>query len=140
MAVREIKGKNVRLILDGKKVYHATDCGISLTREMESLSSKDTNGAIQSPGAYSWSATLSALVAEIDPVTSTHHSFKDIWEKALDGSLCEFQYTTSETGDMLFSGQVYITQADFSAPTTGAATGSFSFTGNGDLTLSVVEA
>lgn len=139
MADRIYQGKNVRLILDGKKVFHATDCGISVSRELESIATKDTQGNLQTPGAYSWSATLSTLVAERDPVTTTHHSFKDVFQKTLDGTLCELQYTTGETGDMVFSGQVYITQADFSAPTTGAATGSFSFTGNGDLTLDVVE-
>lgn len=139
MADKIYQGKNVRLIIDDKKIFHATDCGISATRELESIATKDTDGNVQTPGAYSWTASLSTLVAQQDPATGTHFSFKDVYQKFLDGTPCQFQYTTGATGDMVFTGEVYITQADFSAPTTGAATGSFSFTGNGNLVLDVIE-
>ena len=140
MADKIYKGKNIRLILDGKKVFHATDCGISISVNLESIATKDTNGEVNTPGSYTWSASLSALVADKDPVSLTHHSFTDVVQRTLDRVECDFQYTTDETGDFVFTGKVYITQADITASTEGAATGSFAFTGNGDLVLGTVEA
>jgi predicted secreted protein len=133
------QGKNIRLTLAGKKVFHATDCGISATLNLEALASKDTDGDLQSPGSLSWSMSLSALVAEKDPVSLTHHSFKDVVRTFLNKVPVDIQYTTAETGDWVFSGSAYITQFDISAQTAGAATGSFSFTGNGDLTLDDID-
>lgn len=138
MADKIYKGKNVRLILDGKKVFHATECGISISVNLESIATKDTNGKISIPSDYEWSATLSALVADKDPVSLTHHSFTDVVKNCIDMKECDFQYTTDETGDFLFTGKVYINQADISANTDSSASGTFSFTGNGNLVLSEV--
>lgn len=132
------KGKNIRLILDEKKVFHATECGISISVNLESIATKDTDGNVSTPGAYEWSASLSALVADPDNTNTTHHGFNEVVQKMLAREECLFQYTTEETGDFIYSGSVYITSADISASTEGAATGNFAFTGNGNLTLATV--
>lgn len=140
MADKIYKGKNVRLILDGKKIFHATECGISISVTLESIATKDTDGKVVVPSNYEWSASLSALVAEQDPVTLTHHSFNDVVAKTLAMTECDFQYTTKETGDFIYSGKVYINQADITASSENSASGTFAFTGNGNLTLGEVPA
>jgi hypothetical protein len=140
MADKIIKGKNVRLILDGKKIFHATECSIDMTFNLESIATKDTAGKISIPSDYEWTASLNALVAEKDPVSLTHHSFIDVVQKALAMEECTFQYTTDEEGEFLFTGKVFINQANITASTESSATGTFSFTGNGNLVLTEVPA
>ncbi len=145
MADKITKGKNVRLKIGAvgstvKKIFHATECNITASRTIEGVATKDSEGDVNVPGSYTWSASLNTLVAEKDPATDEYHSFKEVYQAFLGGTEQDFEYTTGEVGDMIFSGKVYITQADMNAPTAGAATGSFTFTGNGNLTLIAVPA
>lgn len=134
------KGKMIRARLNDKTLFHATECGISITTNLESIATKDTNGNVQTPGNYEWSATMSALVADKATSNTTQHSFTDLIALQLAGTEIDFDFTTDETGDFVFTGKVFISQADITASTEGAASGSFSFTGNGDLVQAVVAA
>lgn len=142
MADKIYKGKNIRIIISGKKIFHATEGSISITTNLESIATKDTDGNIQTPSNYEWTASANALVAQVDPAgthAASHSSFTDLVAAQLANSELDFQFTTEATGDFIFSGKVYITQCDITASTENAATGSFSFTGNGNLTLDTVE-
>jgi len=137
-----IKGKNLRIRIDDKLVYHATEAGLSISVNMESISTKDTQGEINTPSNYTWSLSISALVAEIasseTALLATHNPFNALTAKTLAMEEVDVEFTTDETGDTIWSGKAYFTQADFTAPNEGYATGSFSLQGNGNLTQAVV--
>lgn len=134
------KGKMIRIRIGDKTLWHATECGISITTNLEAIATKDTNGNVQTPGNYDWSASLSALVADKATLDSARYGFTDLVAMQLAKTELDFDFTTDVTGDFVFTGKVFISQSDITASTEGAASGSFSFTGNGDLTQSVVAA
>ena len=137
-AGKPYKGKMVRIRIGDKTLFHATECGISITTKLEAIATKDTNGDVNTPSGYSWTASMSALVADKAVGNTTQHGFTDLVQMQLDGDELDFDFTTDETGDFVFSGKVFINQADITASTENSASGSFGFTGNGDLTQSVV--
>ncbi|MCO6149058.1 phage tail tube protein [Flavobacterium sp. NRK1] len=139
MAAGQIyKGKMVRISLGGKTLFHATESSISITTTLESIATKDTNGKVQIPSNYEWSASLSALVADKGADNTTQYGFTELVALQLANTELDFEFTTDTTGDFVFSGKVFINQADITASTENSASGSFSFTGNGDLTQAVV--
>ncbi|MCO6149057.1 phage tail tube protein [Flavobacterium sp. NRK1] len=134
------KGKDVRIGLGGKTLWHATECSVSITNTLEAVSTKDTNGKIQVPSVYEWSASLSALVADKAADNTTQHSFTDLVAFQLANTELDLSFTTGVNGDFLYTGKVYINQSDITAATENSASGSFSFTGNGDLAFMAVDA
>lgn len=139
MAAGQIyKGKNVRFSFNGKTLYHATSCSMSISTSLESIATKDTNGTVSVPSNYEWSISTNALVAE-KPASSTAHSdFMDVVSLQLAGTEIDVEFTTGETGDFLFSGKVYVESSSINAEVGSSVNGDFSFKGNGDLTKSVV--
>lgn len=139
MAAGQIyKGKNVRISLEGKTLWHGTEASITISTNMEAIATKDTNGTVNSPSNYEWSASLSGLVADKAAENLTQHGFKDILAFQLANTELDFEFTTDDVGDFVLSGKVYINNAEMTAAVEGSMTGSFQFTGNGDLTLAVV--
>ncbi len=54
-----IKGKNLRLKVEGKTVFHATECTWSTSRELEDIATKDTNGKRRVLGDYDFTCSTS---------------------------------------------------------------------------------
>lgn len=81
----EIISGNARFTVDGKTVYHATECTISLTRETRERSTKDTNGRVLAKGAKSFSLSISALATyNIDGIET--NDFGDLFDLYNDDS------------------------------------------------------
>lgn len=138
MAAGQIyKGKNVRFSFEGKTLFHATTCSVSVSTTLESIATKDTNGTISIPGNYEWTLSTSALVAD-KPTSSTQTDFMDLLELQLAGTEIDVEFTTGTTGDFILSGKAYIESSSINAETGNSVSGDFSFKGNGDLTKSVV--
>lgn len=138
MAVgKHYKGKNVRFSFDGKTLFHATSCSVSVSTNIDSIATKDTNGSMNTPGNYEWSLTTSALVAD-KPAGTTQTDFMELLTLQLAGTEIEVEFTTGTEGDFILSGKVYIESTSISAETEGSVSGDFSFKGNGDLTKAVV--
>lgn len=139
MAAGQIyKGKNVRFSFNGKTLYHATSCSMSISTTLESIATKDTNGTVSVPSNYEWSITTNALVADKPASPVTHSDFMDIVSLQLAGTEIDVEFTTGETGDFLLSGKVYVESSSINAEVGSSVNGDFSFKGNGDLTKSVV--
>lgn len=133
------KGKNLRISVGDKLLYHATSCSLSITTEIESIATKDTNGNVKTPGAYDWSMSTSALVANKPTGSTTHVSFAELMTMQLNNTPVTLEFTTSEAGDFLLTGSAIIESTSISAETAGAATGDFSFSGNGDLEIITID-
>lgn len=126
------KGKKVRISLDGKTLYHATSCKVDISAKLEEITSKDTEGDVSVADGYSWSASTEVLVAD-KPLDSTQAEAMDLVDYVLTGEELDFEFTTSETGDFLLKGKVFVSQVSIDASTGSAVKGSFSFVGQGNL-------
>lgn len=138
MASTIYKGKNLRFSFNGKTLYHATSCKLSLSTKLEVIATKDTNGTVSTPSNYEWSLNTDALVA--NRIGSSQNDFMDLIDLQLAGAQIAVEFTTGVIGDFILTGNVYIESTDITAETGNSVTGSFSFKGNGDLTKSVVVA
>lgn len=135
------KGRKVRISVGGKVIYHATECTVSVDSKTEVIATKDTQGDVVVPDGYSWTASTNALVAEVPTaMATTHLKAMEVLNLQLNDTEVDFEFTTGEEDDFVLSGKAYITSASVTATVGTAVSGSFTFTGNGDLTLSVVTA
>lgn len=131
-------GKNLRVRIDGKTVFHATECSFTTSRNMESIASKDTNGEQVTPGNYTWGVSTNFLVANIPAGSTTQVGTKEILDNYQDGTEVEISFTTNIVGDVIITGNTYIEGLNMSAGTNGVATGDCSFKGNGDFETALV--
>lgn len=132
------KGKNVRWRFNEKTLFHATSCGISISTSLEEIATKDTNGSEVTPGNYTWSMTTNALVADKPVGSTTQFGFNELVALQLAGTKIDVEFTTDETGDFIYSGSVYIENANMTADVGSAMSGDFSFKGSGELVPGVV--
>ena len=137
MAGNTYAGKNLRIRVDGKTIFHATECSFTTSRNMESIASKDTNGEKVTPGNYTWGVSTNFLVANIPTGSATKIATKQILDLYQAGTQVQVQFTTQIAGDVIITGQSFIESMNMSAPTNGVATGDASFKGNGDFVTTV---
>lgn len=138
MAAKIYKGKNVRLSIGGKTVFHSTSCTLGLTTTLEEIATKDTNGTISTPGSYAWTLGLNSLVADKDVSNTEQTDFMSVLDLQLAGTEVDIEFTTDVEGDFLLSGKAYIESCNITAEVGNSVSGDFSFKGNGNLTKSVV--
>ena len=135
MAAGQIyNGTNVRLSYDNKVLFHTTSCKLQISTKLEEIATKDTAGSVVTPGNYAWTVSAESLVADKPAGSTTQVGAMDIVDLQLAKTPIDIQFTSSETGDWVYYGQVYVESADISAQVDQSMTGSFSFKGNGDLT------
>lgn len=139
-AGKTYKGKNLRVRIGGKTVFHATECSFTTSRNMDSIASKDTNGEEVSPGNYTWGLSTNFLMADKPDASTTQLGIKDLLDAYQAGDVLDVEFTTDELGDVVISGEVYIESLDLTAPTNGVATGSTSLKGSGDFVTELVAA
>lgn len=136
-AGKKYSGKDLRIKVGGKVVFHATECSFQSQREIESLATKDTQGKESTLGGYDWSVSTKALVAD-KPVAGAQTDTKDVLTQYKDGTEVQIEFATETAGDLLISGMAFITAFNIGANIGATATFDASFTGNGDFTVSVV--
>ncbi|MFH6966480.1 hypothetical protein [Flavobacterium sp. FlaQc-28] len=137
MAGNTYAGKNLRIRVGGKTVFHATECSFTTSRNMESIASKDTNGEQVTPGNYTWGVSTNYLVSNIPAASSTQIGTKQILDTYQSGSEVEVSFSTEIVGDVIITGNCFIEGINMTAPTNGVATGDASFKGNGDFVTTV---
>jgi hypothetical protein len=133
MAGNTYAGKNLRIKVDGKTIFHATECSFTTSRNMESIASKDTNGEQVTPGNYTWGVSTNYLVANKPDASTTQIGMKEILDTYQAGTEVEVQFTTNIVGDVIVTGQTFIEGLNMTAGTNGVATGDASFKGTGDF-------
>jgi len=135
MAAGQIyKGKNVRISYGGKTLYHTTSCKLDVSTSLEEIATKDTDGTVQTPGNYSWTASAESLMADIPAMSTTQIAGDDLLDFQLAGTELDFEFSTYETGSYKYTGKVYVESSSIDATVGQSVTGSFSFKGNGNLT------
>lgn len=133
MASEIYKGKLLRFKFDGKLFLHATSCKLDFSMKLEEIATKDTNGTVSIPGNYSWSGSTEALLANLPSGDTTHVTFDTILAAQLAGTEIDVDFTTSVTGDIVYTGKAYIETASITAETDGAVKVSISIKGNGNM-------
>lgn len=106
---------NLRLHLNGKKIFDATQCSLSLARETNRASStKDTTTGAATKGEKSWSVGFEGLAVYAGD-GNDGHQFSDLFDLWNDDSdaLVHAEFVPSE-GDYQFyyEGDVIVTQLD----------------------------
>ena len=134
-------GSDLRFTLDGKTVYHATSCAISMSRALKERATKDTTGTEQAKGIKSWSGSGEGLaVLSLPAGVTTSQAFKDLFTLYNDDSdaLVDVEFTIGGTGNDLYKGKAILTQLDITAPNEEDATASFSITGSGVIEVETI--
>lgn len=133
------KGKNLRLKFEGKTLYHATSCGLSISTDSDEIATKDTSGKVFIPGSYSGSLTTDCLVADkLTAEAGTVSDAFDLMVLQLNNTEVSWEFTNGVVGDRIMSGTAFFTQADITAEEAGISSGSFSLSTTGDIVLGVV--
>lgn len=134
------QGKNVRISVEGKTIYHATSCKLDISMSLEEIATKDTEGSVNTPGNYSWNASTDALFATLPSGDTTHKAADEILDYLLAKTELDFEFSTNESGEWVYGGKVWVESASIDATVGQSVTGSFTFKGNGDLTKAAVPA
>lgn len=130
------KGHDFRLSFGGKTLYHSTSCKLDIQNKTQDIATKDTNGEVSIAGAYSWTVSTEALMAN-KPALSTQVDSFELVAAILNKTEYQVEFTTGVSGDKAYSGTVIVTNASVTAAEGSMVNGSFSFKGTGDLVESV---
>ena len=130
------EGAVMRIKLGTKDIYHEVDAELTFSNEFTEIASKDTPGKISTPGAQSFSLSCSASL--IDNDGSVKEDLFSITSKAKSQELVAFTFTTGASGDVVFSGNVYIEGFTVGAVNEEKSTASYTLKGNGDLNIAQV--
>jgi hypothetical protein len=141
MAAGQIyQGGATRISYDGKTLYHTKSCKLQISTKMEEIATKDTNGTVSTPSNYAWSLSAESLVADIPSGSTTQIGFMDIVALQLAKTLLTVEVSDGVAGSWIASGSVYVESADVDMTVDQSVSGSFSFKGNGDLTIDTIGA
>lgn len=132
------KGKNLRFRFEGKTLFHATSCSLSIASDSDEIATKDTDGKVFIPGSYSGTLSTDNLLADKETGATTAIDSFDLLEYQLNNTLVTWEFSTGVAGDRLVSGSAYLTSSEMTAEESGIASGSFSFNTTGDITISTV--
>jgi hypothetical protein len=139
MAAGEIyQGGATRFSYNGKTLYHTKACKLQISTKMEEIATKDTQGSVVTPSNYSWSASAESLVADKPTGSTTQLGFMEIVQLQLNKTAIDIEITDGVTGSWMAAGQCYVESADIDATVDQSVSGSFSFKGNGDLTITTI--
>lgn len=133
------KGKDLRLKFEGKTLYHATSCSLSVSTDSDEIATKDTDGKVFIPGSYGGSLSTDCLVADkLTAEAATVSDAFDLLALQLAGTEITWEFTNGVSGDRIISGNAFFTQCDITAEEAGISSGSFSLTTTGDITIALV--
>lgn len=132
---KKISG-NLRLRLDGKVIFDATSCTLSMSREVtQTTGTKDSAAGSNSKGTKSWTASYNGLGVYAGDGNGGHQ-FKDLVDYWNDdtSTLVHVEFVPSE-GDYTwyYEGDGIITQLDGVFNFSEDATVTMTVTGSGDL-------
>lgn len=137
MAGEKRQSGNLRLTLNNKKIFDATGCSLSMSRETKSqAATKDTSAGSNTKGTKNWSASYNGLAIYASDGADAH-DFKalvDLWNDDTS-TLIEVEFVPSE-GDYTYyyKGEGILTALDGTWNVDEDGTISLTITGSGDLT------
>lgn len=135
-------GSDLRIFLDDNKVYHATSCNLDFTIGTKERATKDTVGTEVSLDKETWSVSGDGLAVPALPTGVTaSYNFEALYDAKTARQLIPVKFSlgpAGETGDTFYEGQAYLTALNISSNVDEDATCSFTLTGNGLTTKSVL--
>lgn len=140
MAGEKVISGNMRLTVEGKTVYHATDATLDLGREFKERSTKDTNGIERAKGKKNWTASSNALAVYGSDGVDTNDFFAlfDIYNDDTDTAVA-IEFVPDETDAAYkLTGTGFIESLSKNMPNEEDATVSISILGNGAMTKTAI--
>lgn len=131
-----LSGTSFRVLVDDKTIAHETEASLSSSLDFKEVATKDTDGIEKTPGNQSWSISCNNLV--MTDATTTQQTIATLYALHKDKTKVAIQFTTNDTGDMVFSGYAYIGTFNITSTNDENVSGDFSFEGTGGLTLGTV--
>lgn len=135
MAGGKVIAGAMRITLEDKKVYHSTECSLTLSRELKERNTKDTDGVKRAKGKKSWSASTSSLAVYGDDGVDAVDFFAlfDFYDDDADVPI-KVEFVPSE-GDATFklSGFGIIESLEMNAPNGEDSTASISISGDNKM-------
>jgi hypothetical protein len=136
MAGEKVISGNLRITLNEKTVFHATECSLTMSRELKERNTKDTNGIQRAKGVKSWSASTSSLAVYGGDGVGSNDFFAlfDLYNDDTDTTIA-VEFVPSE-GDATYklSGQGVIESLEMNAANEEDATASISISGSNAMT------
>jgi len=136
MAGEKVISGNMRLNIDGKTVYHATDATLTMTREVRERATKDTEGTEKAKGIKNFSASANALGAYNSDGTSTN-DFSGLFQLYNDDSTdtVDIEFVPSESdATKKYTGKAIIDNLELNMPNEEDSTASINLSGSGVIT------
>lgn len=135
-----IAGKYLRISVEGKTIYHATNCTFDSNMSITSIATKDTPGEEGLPDIITWNLSADSVVTNAPEGATPPLGTKNLLDYHLAGTLLDIEFTTNVEGDFIIAGQAYVESVNIAAPVQGQATFTASFKGNGGYTVEAVPA
>lgn len=126
---------NLRLTLDGKTIFHAMNCSLSMTRDFKERATKDTTGTERAKGTKSWSASFDGLATYAGGTTA--HDFASLFDLYNDDTETpiDVEFVPSESDHThTMVGEGFIDSLDGTFPNDEDGTLSLSVVGSGAMT------
>lgn len=130
------EGAVMRIKLDTKEVLHEVDADIQASTDFKDVASKDTGGKISTPGAQSF--TISCNTSLLDNDGTTQEDLFTMATKWKAKTKHAVTFTTGTSGDVIFSGDVYIESFSSGAVNEESSSASYTLRGTGELTIAQV--
>lgn len=132
------QGKALRFKFEDKKLLHATNCKLTVTKTLEEIATKDTDGKVVIPSNYAFNGSADSLLANLPAGNTTHVTADTLLQYELDGTEIDVEFTTDVTGDVIYTGKAYIESWEVTAETEATAKVTIAFRGSGNLTRNTV--
>lgn len=135
MAGEKVMSGNLRLTLDGKTIFHAINCSLSMSREFKERATKDTTGTERAKGTKSWTASFDGLAVYAGGTTSEDFaSLFDLYDDDTDTPIdVEFVQDESDA-EYVMTGEGFIDSLEGTFPNDEDGTISLSIVGSGAMT------
>ena len=138
-----IKGDDLRVEVgeagSEQTIFAATSCELSFSREMKETIHKDNEGGWAESSPDKKSATLSSEALFV-ATSSTAATVHDMWTYWDDGTKLPFKFTDNETGNIEYSGHIYVKGVKMGAPLGENATVSIEYQVTGPVSKATIAA
>ena len=141
-----VKGHNFRLFVDGVGVGHAKSCSYSWSADKKEITDKDVDPGATTPGAVAItlgkqriSVKVTGYVWESDNgTTASTGGYRTHLNNAFDGTLVEWLFGTTVTGDTKIEGEGYITSFEATGDDPSEAEYSFTIDATGSFAAGII--
>lgn len=130
----KINGSVIIPIIGTDAIVHTTSATLSINADLPDATTKDSEGwADHIQGLRSWELTIEGYSAY-----DTSGNVVALSDLVIDRESATMEFTTDETGDRKFEGQVSLSSLELGAPLEETGTISSTLTGKGELSVSQV--